>query len=808
MLLSSGLSREVAVVVAHLVLFSQLGVLTRIGLDALFSNGCSTSGGGGGKKFGTCLTSLGEFSPFFCPSKKPRFPFPAPLAPLSATHPRTRPSHLPCPPPPFVRTTGLGSDPFGAYFPDLPSNALGSFVMGLAAASSTLSLGAPKPLAALPASHPWQRSPELHIGVRTGFCGCLTTFSAWSAALLAQAVGGGGRPGGRWPQWLWGWAVGLLVALGSYAAGEHAARLLDDRLRPREERAQARRDAAAARLAVEAAPSIGVPWSGVVARDGVEGGGGGGLLSPSSSSWAAAARRRGGGGGSWGLGGGGAGDEEAPAAAAAAAAALDAPARAAAKALASLGEVSLPLSAVARHHASRAVASLARRSAVLEELASMRREADLGAAAERAQRQRQQQQQRLPEGRFDEGEEAAAAAAAAAEEAVRETARAAAAVARAEAAAAAAAAAEAEAEGAEDKDLEGGPAAAAADAPFRSTAAATATSADAATAPASSGDRLGRWRQRKRNHGQHKARAAAEEEEQAADGARAAAAASLSTRRSSASAASWRLPPPRARSPDAGTTREVCMPLSTLAEKVREEAAAAARAAPPSSSTSSSSSSSLPSPPAAAAALQRRPLAARATSLLRRGYRSAARAAEGGSDAEANLSSYSFATRTNAAAVLLSLALWVTFLLLFVLDEAEGTTASRRGEWLAVVLAPLGCLLRWRLATLNYSLAGRWRFLPAGTLAANLGGCALTFAVAAMLERRPPSSVWGAAVAKALQVGVAGSLSTVSTLSAEVTAQLRRAPADARGYVYLGLTWLSAQAIGVLVYGSAVWSKP
>ena len=78
MLLSSGLSREVAVVVAHLVLFSQLGVLTRIGLDALFSNGCSTSGGGGGKKFGTCLTSLGEFSPFFCPSKKPRFPFPAP----------------------------------------------------------------------------------------------------------------------------------------------------------------------------------------------------------------------------------------------------------------------------------------------------------------------------------------------------------------------------------------------------------------------------------------------------------------------------------------------------------------------------------------------------------------------------------------------------------------------------------------------------------------------------------------------------------------------------------------------------------
>ena len=97
--------------------------------------------------------------------------------------------------------------------------------------------------------------------------------------------------------------------------------------------------------------------------------------------------------------------------------------------------------------------------------------------------------------------------------------------------------------------------------------------------------------------------------------------------------------------------------------------------------------------------------------------------------------------------------------------------------------------------------------MPAGTLAANVAGCAVTFSVAAALERSPPRSVWAAAVAKALQVGVAGSLSTVSTLSAEVTAQLRRAPADARGYAYLGLTWLCAQVVGVVVYGSAVWSS-
>ena len=673
--------------------------------------------------------------------------------------------------------------------------------MGLAAASSTLSLGAPKPLAALPASHPWQRSPELHIGIRTGFCGCLTTFSSWSNALLAQAVGGGGRPGGNWPQWLWGWVVGLYVALGSYAAGEHAARLLDDRLRPREERAQGRRDAAAARLAVEAAPSIGVPWSGVVVSDGEDGGNEGLIFSSSlygdsgdggegssgkAASSSSAARRRGG-DGRWGLfrGVGQHGDEEAPAAAAATAAAarhhLDAPARAAAKMLASSGEVTLPLSAVARHHASRAVGTLARRSAVLEQLSAMRRDADIGAAAERRTKHK-------------EGDEEAEAAAAAAEEAVRETARAAAAVARAEAAATdafAAAAAAAEEEEREEEDLEGGPASA--EAPSF----ATATPADASSGGGSDagGSRLGRWRQR--NQRRRQTPAAAE-----AAASRAAAAASLSTRRSSA----WRVPPPRALSPAPGTTREVSMSLTTLAAKVREGEAATGAAALPSSSSNVSSSSSPHSPPSPT--LQRRPLASRATSLLRRGYRSAARAAEGGSDAELNLSAYSFATRTNALAAFFSLTLWLTFLLLFVLDEDKGTTASRRGDWLAVVLAPLGCLVRWRLATLNYSLKGKWRFLPAGTLAANVAGCVVTFAVAAVLERRPASSVWGAAVARALQVGVAGSLSTVSTLSAEVTAQLRRAPADARGYAYLGITWLCAQVVGVVVYGSAVWSAP
>ena len=47
---------------------------------------------------------------------------------------------------------------------------------------------------ALTDSHLWggpaQAMPELHIGLRTGYCGSLTTFASWVYTLLLQLVGG------------------------------------------------------------------------------------------------------------------------------------------------------------------------------------------------------------------------------------------------------------------------------------------------------------------------------------------------------------------------------------------------------------------------------------------------------------------------------------------------------------------------------------------------------------------------------------------------------------------------------------------
>lgn len=49
-------ARELLVVLIHLALWSELGVLTRIYLDRFFSGACSGS-------FGVCLTSDGTFTP-------------------------------------------------------------------------------------------------------------------------------------------------------------------------------------------------------------------------------------------------------------------------------------------------------------------------------------------------------------------------------------------------------------------------------------------------------------------------------------------------------------------------------------------------------------------------------------------------------------------------------------------------------------------------------------------------------------------------------------------------------------------------
>lgn len=170
------LSIETAGILLYLSLFSELGVLTRIYVGRLFNDGCYNG-------WGLCLTS------------------------------------------------GGGRDKtYGAQFTDLPANMLGCFVMGLLSTAAVLGLKSKKSLAFLPASHHWQKQNELLVGLRTGYCGSLTTFASWEFSLIQLLVGVKSGDGGQWQQWLWGWIVGFELAFASHLIGEHTALFIDSKV--------------------------------------------------------------------------------------------------------------------------------------------------------------------------------------------------------------------------------------------------------------------------------------------------------------------------------------------------------------------------------------------------------------------------------------------------------------------------------------------------------------------------------------------------------------------------------------------------
>ncbi|KAK9813594.1 hypothetical protein WJX73_009190 [Symbiochloris irregularis] len=160
-------------ILVHIAFWAQIGVLTRIYLNKSFNDGCQGY-------WGVCLTS-----------------------------------------------DGVQHNSLGAYFTDLPSNMLGSFIMGLLTTAATIGLDSKKPVAILPQKHTWQGHSELHVGLRTGYCGSLTTFASWELSMAQLLIGGQGPQGGQWADFLWGFVIGSQLSLSSYVFGLHFAATID-----------------------------------------------------------------------------------------------------------------------------------------------------------------------------------------------------------------------------------------------------------------------------------------------------------------------------------------------------------------------------------------------------------------------------------------------------------------------------------------------------------------------------------------------------------------------------------------------------
>ena len=150
-------------------------------------------------------------------------------------------------------------------------------------------------------------------------------------------------------------------------------------------------------------------------------------------------------------------------------------------------------------------------------------------------------------------------------------------------------------------------------------------------------------------------------------------------------------------------------------------------------------------------------------------------------------------------------------LVLLTVGSCFGVAYETRHEWirqiwLAVLFAPFGCTGRWVLSMLNYKMkAEGLKWVPVGTLAANWTGVVVDYALAAV-TLRAGLGYWASLVIGAIEDGFCGSLTTVSTLMAELVTFAALLPFSLRAYVYGIVTFLGAFLLGLAVLGWAYWA--
>lgn len=142
-----------------------------------------------------------------------------------------------------ITTDGRTAQYGGALFIDLPANIIGCLIMGYLTSHPSYKYWPAFPC--LSHDHPWQNDASLHVGIRTGLCGSITTFSSWNTQMIVMMDGTGLVLGSQVLAALFGYIIGLQTSLYSFRAGRalgaftHARRnphVFDSALRSKKEK--------------------------------------------------------------------------------------------------------------------------------------------------------------------------------------------------------------------------------------------------------------------------------------------------------------------------------------------------------------------------------------------------------------------------------------------------------------------------------------------------------------------------------------------------------------------------------------------
>ncbi|GAQ84948.1 hypothetical protein KFL_002140020 [Klebsormidium nitens] len=160
-------------------------------------------------------------------------------------------------------------------------------------------------------------------------------------------------------------------------------------------------------------------------------------------------------------------------------------------------------------------------------------------------------------------------------------------------------------------------------------------------------------------------------------------------------------------------------------------------------------------------------------------------------------------TRLRRAAAAAALWLGVVLPLAAVGAKFDTGSSRRREIWLAAALAPPGVWLRYLLSRFNVRPKGGLKWLPVGTLLANVIASAGMAGLSVVLVsvRGLATRLW----CQGVEIGVMGALSTVSTFAAEIYLLDQGKQHVWRSYVYILVSLLASQTVALLIYGVPVW---
>ncbi len=135
-----------------------------------------------------------------------------------------------------------------------------------------------------------------------------------------------------------------------------------------------------------------------------------------------------------------------------------------------------------------------------------------------------------------------------------------------------------------------------------------------------------------------------------------------------------------------------------------------------------------------------------------------------------------------------------------------------RSTWISLILSPPGVILRWKLSALNgtfFQNSSRYKWIPWGTLAANILGCVVSSICSGTLTGyyNEKNQDWLFFVLSGLRSGFAGSLSTVSTYVKEIVQIIEKSPGKIHAYLYAIGSIIVCATLSLCIYSPLVRSQ-